>query len=193
MPGQPSTGVRVDTKATFGLRPVSCLRDVIKTSGTAPKHIQHRLQSAPKHIQHRLQFLKGELVSEVSREHRRLSMRASQMGLGHLAGKLDTAVLRHTLHTQRQIQMQHMLDRNPIRNACQKLIDEPGHSKASAAVFGIVMLTIFTSVINWHIATTLRVRNDPSARSISEGIETGCTVIFVAELCVRLFVSTINP
>ena len=73
------------------------------------------------------------------------------------------------------------------------MIDNPGESKVSIVFFMLLTCTILVSVINRNLATTLKVRNDPDAKAVVDGIEIACTVFFSFELCARIFASSVDP
>ena len=78
-------------------------------------------------------------------------------------------------------------NRNPAREYWRKVIDNPGESRVSIVFFMLLTCTILVSVINRNLATTLKVRNDPDAKAVVDGIEIACTVFFSFELCARIF------
>ena len=48
-------------------------------------------------------------------------------------------------------------------------------------------------MINRNLATTLRVRNHPDAKDVTDGIEIACTLVFSIELGLRVFASSVDP
>eukprot|EP00966_Prymnesium_polylepis_P330103 7385762-Prymnesium_polylepis.2 len=116
----------------------------------------------------------------------------SKERLEQLTATLNVDVLQHTLRTQRLLHREAKWNQNPVRKQCHLLLDEPRTSRAAACIFFVICVSILVSVINWQLSTTLKVRNNPEARSVTDGVEIACTIIFIFEASMRIFIASID-
>lgn len=81
----------------------------------------------------------------------------------------------------------------PIRKRYYDIVNNPGSSRKAALFLALLASTIFVSLINRHLATTLRFRNNRDASDATLGIELACTVFFCIELSLRIFATSVDP